>query len=1182
MSSEATQTKMADVQGLLVHADWLRHLATRLMNEGDAEDAVQETWIAALRSPPRAMGEAARPWLAEVLRNLARRRWRSREVQVRSQAAQAVLHENAAPATDELLVRAGLQRQLADLVLDLEEPYRGAILLRYYEGKSAAEIARALGVPAGTIRWRLSDGIERLRKRLDRQHGGRERWRALLLPLCLPRAPKGSAPLAPGLLGGLGGAKFRWGLGLAVAALVVSGVAIWRGAGGRAEQAFERVATRPPLLARVALDREVGAASSAIEGVVIDPAGGAQAGALVVLTRAPGEGEFGRSRPIGTAKTDAKGRFQFEDARPGIYRATAAAPGFMAALSPSFTLSARQRHPIELRLGEGGQTLSGQVLDEGGGPIAGARVVATLGYPWSMTVAPGQPARVFEATADDHGRYQLTLEPREYELQVTAGGYAPTETTVAITRGVTRDIRLQPAARVFGTVVERTSRRPVAGAVVQLTIADARHTGASDDVKTDEEGRFGFNDVSAGAYQVMARDRGQNLVGTGPTITAIPTQTVAGIEIVVDPGVELSGRVVDGQGHGIEGAQLQLRAADPAARALVELVSGPGGAFATGGVVPGRYLLFARSDLGSTSDTIVLGREGKRGVTLTMSDAHAATGVVGRVFDQSGQPASGVLVRIEGAKGRQQRDIAVESAVDGTFRLSNIGADAAALVAWHPLLGLGRTQLASIRAGETANLDVRLGPGAAIGGRVAFEDGSAAPGISVAVTRMDGTVVYDSCTSGPDGRFWLRSLAEGRYTVNATRKRGPHNLWTDRETPSLKVIVLNAGEQKLDVDLVVKHGGRQVTGTVVTDDGQPVAGVQVVANSEENGRSWLPKGAMVDFTTTSREDGGFRLDDLEDDTYTLWAIHPRHPQRELKGVVPGRTDVRIVLPEPAGVAGVVLAANGAPVTDFTVIALPAPAANETGEQKFLRREAGRRPPMRVRDPSGAFKVEGLEAGRFEVKVATAEGGVTEEVTLAAGETRSGLRLVVAAGVKLTGKVVGAEDGAPLEGVNLSVQSTGRQLFAQTTAGGSFEIGGLLPGEALQVDVRDRKIERVPERLEVTIPAGAPTHDLGTIKLLEGDLASTFREAGRTGLRVEVIAGSTKVKAVRPASPAARAGVREGDLLTSIGDRDVRGLGEGAVSFLLARKPGETLMLMLQTPGAEPRKVALVAEKASAR
>src|SRR5206468_2898643 len=53
---------------------------------------------------------------------------------------------------------------------------------------SAARIARLQGIPAGTVRWRLSQAIDDLRVRLDERHGGRRRaWLLALAPLARRR-----------------------------------------------------------------------------------------------------------------------------------------------------------------------------------------------------------------------------------------------------------------------------------------------------------------------------------------------------------------------------------------------------------------------------------------------------------------------------------------------------------------------------------------------------------------------------------------------------------------------------------------------------------------------------------------------------------------------------------------------------------------------------------------------------------------------------------------------------------------------------------------------------------------------------------------------------------------------------------------------------------------------------------
>ena len=199
------------MDALLAEADWLRGLAIGLIrNRADADDLVQETWAATLRSPPEP-GRPPRPWLGQVVRNVLRMdlrgsaRRRTRE----QQAAPLITEEPADPAV--LLERLELQRMIAGLVKELEEPFRTVLVLRFFEGRLPADIARAQGLNAGTIRWRIHEGLERLRLLLDREHGGRrEGWRSLLLPLAGP-VPTGTArggsvstPIAAAKLAALG------------------------------------------------------------------------------------------------------------------------------------------------------------------------------------------------------------------------------------------------------------------------------------------------------------------------------------------------------------------------------------------------------------------------------------------------------------------------------------------------------------------------------------------------------------------------------------------------------------------------------------------------------------------------------------------------------------------------------------------------------------------------------------------------------------------------------------------------------------------------------------------------------------------------------------------------------------------------------------------------------------------
>lgn len=179
-----TSRSPGDVGGLLEHAEWVRVLATRLVRD-DADDAVQELWLSTLRSPPDPT-RPARPWLARVLVNAARKRFRDETTRA-AQEASAPVAEQADP--EALVGRVQVQQRLVQQVLELDEPFRQTVLLRFFEGLSSAEIAERLNVPAGTVRWRLKEALDRLRAALDAGHGGaRESWRLAVAPLVLPSA----------------------------------------------------------------------------------------------------------------------------------------------------------------------------------------------------------------------------------------------------------------------------------------------------------------------------------------------------------------------------------------------------------------------------------------------------------------------------------------------------------------------------------------------------------------------------------------------------------------------------------------------------------------------------------------------------------------------------------------------------------------------------------------------------------------------------------------------------------------------------------------------------------------------------------------------------------------------------------------------------------------------------------
>jgi len=172
-----------DPEALLAHQAWMRRLAASLVREaGEADDVVQEAWVAALetRGPIGDLGA----WLATVVKNSARslRRGATR----RAARAASRARPEGLPGSDEVVARLQEERVLLAELEALEEPYRTTLLLRFHEELAPRAIARRMQVPVETVKTRLKRGLARLRARLEEHHGGRESFLAALVPLLRP------------------------------------------------------------------------------------------------------------------------------------------------------------------------------------------------------------------------------------------------------------------------------------------------------------------------------------------------------------------------------------------------------------------------------------------------------------------------------------------------------------------------------------------------------------------------------------------------------------------------------------------------------------------------------------------------------------------------------------------------------------------------------------------------------------------------------------------------------------------------------------------------------------------------------------------------------------------------------------------------------------------------------------
>ena len=151
----------------------LVNLAHRVLGDrDDALDAVQEAYLQAYKAFHSFRGDAQPfTWLCRITLNECARRGRrrttrrSREIDLevlREKGQEPAAHDPAHDSVERVATYSAV-RQAVDA---LGEPYRQAIILRYYDDMSYEEIAAVWGCSLGTVKSRLARAHAKLEARV--------------------------------------------------------------------------------------------------------------------------------------------------------------------------------------------------------------------------------------------------------------------------------------------------------------------------------------------------------------------------------------------------------------------------------------------------------------------------------------------------------------------------------------------------------------------------------------------------------------------------------------------------------------------------------------------------------------------------------------------------------------------------------------------------------------------------------------------------------------------------------------------------------------------------------------------------------------------------------------------------------------------------------------------------------
>ncbi len=498
-----------------------------LRNAADADDVVQDAWIAASqnRSTP-VLDRGA--WLGGVVRNLARSnvrdRIRRREREMRSERPEIAEADPVAEAAQlETIeaVRAAVRR--------LEERQKSVVTMHCFEGLDTRAIATRLGISQSSVQRDLRLANESLRVSLRSQYGGSMRALGLGLVGAFPWETSDLKDVsfvakAGGSAAGLV-ALSKW---LAAALVLVLGVVVvartWNPGGeadplpepnvdaelagldpgdrGEVDGVIERLTsgdrevisngteddetsgTAPESESQPVVATETSPASGTTQEVlVVDPTGLPVPGADLVSTLASGDVILGT--------TDSRGRASLDlgviddsalfDTNP-VNRAVqlfARSPGYVDTHCYLVEKESAERSILTLPFIGLSMRITGRVLQPDGAPAVGALVVRN--YANSRQDPRGEPVREdaegrfyglrrFQAMTDERGAFELTGVPRSlHNLQVTADGFAAIGHTVEVGDGSVSEctIELQRGGSIAVTVLA-VDGTPAVGAVVDI------------------------------------------------------------------------------------------------------------------------------------------------------------------------------------------------------------------------------------------------------------------------------------------------------------------------------------------------------------------------------------------------------------------------------------------------------------------------------------------------------------------------------------------------------------------------------------------------------------------------------------------------------------------------------------------------------------------------------------------
>lgn len=692
-----------------------------------------------------------------------------------------------------------------------------------------------------------------------------------------------------------------------------------------------------------------------------------------------------------------------------------------------------------IRMAKAG-TIAGRVTDAKTKlPVAGA--VIRLGQ--RRTFLVDTPTI---AISDAKGAYTLIVPPGTYMSWPAHPAYdgAPLDISVTAGQTVTRDLTLDPLARVTGVVVDEGKKLVAAANVMQEESRDLMMRGPfrmmrDSAVISAPDGRFAIRIHGEEEFRLRVSKKGVPEAKSDPLKVA-PGDRRSGVVIVVPNGVAVTGRVTDRENNPLSGVSVTPSETQNGGRGGMQRMifmglpqqdddavrTAPDGTF-TLRVMEGTYD-FAFAHEGYAPKSVRAQTVSASGQNVVETSLDPAVSITGRVT-RGGTGVEGV--RIFGLMGGGD---SVLTGPDGSFTIGGLapGSIRVMLRKEGDFIDESRTLEAPAQ-----DVVIDLPGGSRVSGHV-YEKGSRKPITSfqagISTSRTGGGMIMMSppqlrSFTSDDGSFVLEHVPPGAKTVLASAP----GFATARTSVNVE-----EGKPIENVDLELDTGVK-LLGKVTGANGAPLPDVTVrlVPSSTGSFASSGDRRAMTD------ENGEYSLDALEPGDEAVEFSHPKHLSARKEVTLKGReTRLDVQLSSGQRVTGVVVTDAGAAVGDADVMAMAA-----GGSLRSTRTDAG-----------GTFTFDSLSPARYRFTASKSgyADGTLEDFDLAGGAQP---RIVMHTGGVIYGHVSGLTE-QELASANVVARSGGSESEAPVDASGNYRVEGAPTGTvAVSASVMSRDFAR---------------------------------------------------------------------------------------------------------------------------